>query len=130
MAAWTSIIWNETTHMIENGPNTCDIPKSTLHLRCSSEKMAKKIGRKTDSYLKSRPRISLVYFKTVNNSDINAKHTSRGVCLNIKGSTAMQLAGVKKRLMQNGYSNETPKIDGTSKPFALSTKNKYARLGW
>lgn len=130
MAAWTSIIWSETSRMIENGPSTCDIPKSTLYLRCNPGRMAKTKDHKKDNRLESRPRISLFYFKTINHLDINAKQTSRGVYLATKGSTARKLRRAEKKLRQNGDSNAILNGDGTSKPFVFYTKNTYARFGW
>ena len=130
MAAWSSIIWNETTRLIENGPKDCDIPKSTLYLRCAPARISELRDRKDYDKLQSRPRISLNYFKKVNRLDITTKRTSKGVYYFVKGSTAQQLTVVKNKLRPVDSNTNVQTEEGKSGPLVLFTKNRYAKLGW
>ncbi len=131
MAAWSSIIWQESVHLIEKGSSACATPKNPLYIRCNPEKSLKLNG--INSNLKNRPRrVSLIHFKNVNNEDIMKRQTLRGVCFNIKGKTASKLRAVEEKFQQtNRKSTTSVKQDyRRSEPLIFSTNNAYARLGW
>ena len=130
MAAWSSIIWHESAHLIENGQVGCKMPRNTLYLRCNPEKGLRL--NYINSTLQNRPRkVSLIHLKNVKNEDIKIKQTLRGVCFNIRGETAKKLRTVEEKFQQTDRKSKSVKQEyWTSKPLIFSTKNKYAKLGW
>lgn len=129
MAAWSSIIWHVSTHLIETGPAACELPRNPLYIRCNKSLRTNYID---DSSLKSRPRkISLIHLKNVNDEDVKMTRVLRGVNFNIRGNTASKLRRVEQEFQQKDKKSKTIKSDHwTGEPFIFSTTNKYAKLGW
>lgn len=130
MAAWSSIIWHESVHLIEKGSAACEMPRNTLYIRCTPEKS---MGLSDyNNEIRRRPRqISLIHFKNVNSADIKITRASRGAYFDIRGKTAEKLQAME------GYRQtalDKRKIFGQhhweSKSPIFSTKVKYAELGW
>ena len=128
MAAWSSIIWHVSAHLIETGPASCELPRNPLYIRCNKDLRTDYI----DSSLQIRPRkVSLFHLKNVNNEDIKMTRALRGVYLNIKGKTASKLRTLEEKFQQRNKKSESIKQDHWKRePFIISTTNKYAKLGW
>ena len=133
MAAWSSIIWHESVHWIENGSSACETPRNPLYIRCNLGRRLNANDR--DSTLLSRPRrVSLIHFRNVNHEDILTRQTLHaGVQFNIRGETARKIRQRKEKLQQtNRKSIKSFKQADywTTGPHVFSTTNKYAKLGW
>lgn len=128
MAAWSSIIWHVSAHLIETGPAACELPRNPLYIRCNKSLTTNYI----DSNLQSKPRkVSLIHLKNVNNEDIKVTRALRGMYFNIKGKTASKLRTLEEKYQQSDKKSESIKQDyWTSEPLIFSTTNKYAKLGW
>ena len=131
MAAWSSIIWGDFAHLIEKGTTGCDIPRNPLYVRCNPKKhqRTKDIYR---SFINRTRKVSLIHWKNVNKKDIKISHTIHGVYFDIKGKTADRLRAKEEKVPVQKDKNHKPvKYDfGASESMLLSTKNKYAKLGW
>ena len=133
MAAWSSIIWHESVHWIENGSSACETPRNPLYIRCNLGRRLK--TNDMNNMLVSRPRrVSLIHFRNVNHEDILTRQTlDAGVLFNIRGETARKLRQRQEKLQQTSRKRikSFKQADyWTTGPHVFSTRNKYAKLGW
>uniref|UniRef100_A0A8C6ZZB8 Phosphatidylinositol-glycan-specific phospholipase D-like n=1 Tax=Nothoprocta perdicaria TaxID=30464 RepID=A0A8C6ZZB8_NOTPE len=114
MAFWTNNIFEQTSHMLENGTSGCFLPENPLFIKCTS-------GHK-NNYMSKRPRSE--HYKNTTSSlteaiKKNITFTERGVHFNMQ-------AFLYKLLSPHGQSSKY-----ISKPAAsYFLTSPYARLGW
>ncbi|XP_025907906.1 phosphatidylinositol-glycan-specific phospholipase D-like, partial [Nothoprocta perdicaria] len=130
MAFWTNNIFEQTSHMLENGTSGCFLPENPLFIKCTS-------GHK-NNYMSKRPRSE--HYKNTTSSlteaiKKNITFTERGVHFNMQAWAANSLRFLNQALATNVWSvlaaphGQSSKY--ISKPAAsYFLTSPYARLGW
>nr|XP_013796640.1 PREDICTED: phosphatidylinositol-glycan-specific phospholipase D [Apteryx mantelli mantelli] len=130
MAFWTNNIFEQTSHMLENGTSGCFLPENPLFIKCTRERKNNYISKqsKNEHYKNATSSLTVTIKK-------NIKYTERGVHFNIQSWATNSLHFINQafatnvwRVLAAAHKQSSKHISKPAASYFLTSP--YARLGW
>ncbi|XP_013399325.1 phosphatidylinositol-glycan-specific phospholipase D isoform X2 [Lingula anatina] len=122
MAAWTDNLWHTTLYMLENGTESCQIPKNPLYINCGNTSKSFLDKRKVKNGFFSKP-----LMHGLSPKDVLVRKSKRGAYLTLGMELKKRLRLATRKISDSTIRAQPKQVQ----PKAVYRVNStYARLGW